>query len=106
MVLASNFKTMKQFLWAGIFLFAMLQLSCAQRVRTALTFPGGVTVVAPGPAPYAGAVWVAPEWKWQRGGYVHVPGYWAKSPGRNKRWVSGHWKNRRGWYVWVPGRWR
>ena len=50
----------------------------AQHVRVQLNFPVGVSVNAPGPPPYAGAVWIGPEWKWNGNGYAHVPGYWMK----------------------------
>ena len=77
----------------------------AQHVRIRLSFPVGVSVNAPGPPPFRGAIWIGPEWEWRGGNYVHVPGYWAKPRGRSY-WAPGHWRRGRHGYVWVPGRWR
>lgn len=78
----------------------------AQRVKVRLGFPSGVAITAPGPAPFAGAIWIGPEWRWEGGRYVHVPGYWARPRHHRAAWVPGHWKYSRRGYVWVPGRWR
>jgi hypothetical protein len=78
----------------------------AQYVKIRPGFPSGVVVRAPGVAPFAGGVWIGPEWKWQGGRYVHTPGYWAKPHRRGLVWVPGHWKYTRRGYVWRPGRWR
>ena len=80
--------------------------SKAQCVKVRMNFPMGVTINAPGPAPYRDAVWIGPEWRWQGGQYVHVPGYWARPGKHHRRWMAGHWKYKRGGYYWVPGRWR
>jgi len=77
----------------------------AQYVRTRPGFSVNVSVGAPGPAPYAGAIWIGPEWAWRGGRYVEVPGYWAR-PGRHRGWVAGHWRYARRGYRWVPGHWR
>ena len=78
----------------------------AQHIRVRLDFPVGSSVRPVGKAPFGGAVWIGPEWRWQQGQYVHIPGYWAK-PGRfGARWVPGHWKQTRRGFIWVPGRWR
>lgn len=82
------------------------QDAAAQRVRVRMNFPVGIHIGAPGPAPYMGAVWVGPEWRWQRGRYVAVPGYWARPHRVGAVWVHGHWKYTRRGYIWVPGRWR
>jgi len=96
---------MKQMVF-GI-LFALVTLgSNAQRVSVRLNFPTGVHVLAPGPAPYHGAVWIGPEWQWRAGRYVMVPGYWAKPRHPRAVWIPGHWKYSRRGYIWVPGRWR
>ena len=77
----------------------------AQYVRTKPGVSVNISVGAPGPAPYRGAVWVGPEWQYRRGRYVEVPGYWA-NPGRHHGWAYGHWKHSRRGYKWVPGNWK
>lgn len=86
-------------------LVAGLQLQ-AQHVRVRLNFPVGVRVNAPGPSPRHGAIWIGPEWRWQRGQYVTIPGYWASPQYSRAVWVPGHWQYTRRGYKWVPGRWR
>ena len=82
------------------FIFSSAQ---SQHVRVQMAFPAGIAVNAPGAAPFAGAIWIGPEWRWQRGAYVCVPGYWSK-PGRRKgQWKQGYWKYTRRGYIWVPG---
>ena len=78
----------------------------AQHIRMRLDFPVGASIRPVSPAPFAGAVWVGPEWRWQGGRYVYVPGSWVKPRRPGAVWAPGRWKyNRRG-YVWMPGRWR
>ena len=77
----------------------------AQYVRVRPGFSVGITIGAPGPAPYGGAIWIGPEWTWRSGRYVEVPGYWAR-PGRYHAWIPGHWRYARRGYRWVPGHWR
>ena len=77
-----------------------------QYVKVRINFPVGIHVGAPGRAPYAGAVWIGPEWQWRGGHYVMVSGYWAKPRGHSAIWVPGHWKYSRKGYKWVPGHWR
>jgi len=48
----------------------------AQYVRVKPGFSVGITIGAPGPAPYSGAIWIGPEWRWRGSRYVEVPGYW------------------------------
>jgi hypothetical protein len=96
---------MKRVIVVMLLLVAIKEVQ-AQHVRVRLNFPVGVRIGAPGPSPYRGSVWIGPEWRWQSGQYVSVPGYWAR-PGRyNAVWVPGHWKYSRRGYRWVPGRWR
>lgn len=83
-----------------------MNYSNAQHIRVRLDFPGGASVRPLGNAPYRGAVWIGPEWRWQQGRYVHVPGYWAKPKRHGAIWVPGHWKQSRRGYSWIPGRWR
>jgi hypothetical protein len=80
--------------------------STAQHVRVQMNFPIGVAVNPPGPPPFAGAIWIGPEWRWNRGNYVCVPGYWSKPRHHRKYWKAGHWKYTKRGYVWVPGRWK
>jgi hypothetical protein len=88
-----------------ISLVALVATADAQHVRVRLNFPVGISIGAPGPAPYRGAIWIGPEWQWRGGRYEHVPGYWAR-PGRyNAVWIPGHWKYGRRGYRWVPGHW-
>jgi hypothetical protein len=88
-------------------LFVMTVSSAeAQHVRVRLNFPGGISIGAPGRAPFSGAIWIGPEWQWRGGQYVHVPGYWAKPRRHGAVWIPGHWKYSRRGYRWVPGHWR
>ena len=68
-------------------------------------FSIGISIGAPGPAPFPGAVWVGPEWVWQAGRYVEVPGYWGR-PYHHHPWVAGHWRYGPRGYNWVPGHWK
>ena len=63
----------------------------AQYVRVRPGFSVGISIGAPGPAPFAGGIWVGPEWRWRSGRYVEVPGYWEKHQrmGGHRRRVSG-----------------
>lgn len=76
----------------------------AQHVSVNLSFPVGTIVNAPNNPPFHGAVWIGPEWRWDRGKYVLVPGYWTKK--RKCGWHNGYWKRTRRGYIWVNGRWR
>lgn len=78
----------------------------AQGVQVRLDFPVNIAVRPPGPAPFRAAVWVGPEWRWQGGHYVAVPGHWARPHKHRAVWINGHWRPTRRGYVWVPGRWR
>lgn len=87
-------------------LLLTMQGTQAQRVNVRLNFPVGIRTGAPGASPFRGAIWVGPEWRWQRGTYVAVPGYWARPSRQHAVWVPGHWKYTRRGYIWIPGRWR
>jgi hypothetical protein len=80
--------------------------STAQRARVRMNFPVHISIGAPGPAPFYGAIWIGPEWRWHRGHYTCVPGYWARPQRHRAAWSGGYWKESRRGYVWVPGRWR
>ena len=97
---------MKRYLLVGVLLFSISASLQAQHVRVRLNFPGSVRINAPGVAPFRGAIWIGPEWRWQGGQYVAVPGYWARPYRHRATWVPGHWKYTRRGYRWVPGHWR
>jgi len=78
----------------------------AQRVQVRLDFPVGIAVRPAGPAPFRGAIWIGPEWRWQSGRYVAAPGYWSRPHRHRAVWVDGYWRHSRRGYVWVPGYWR
>jgi len=93
-----------------IIFVAIMLLGCsifranAQFVKTKPALSVGISVGAPGPAPYGGAVWIGPEWLWRGSRYVEVPGYWAK-PGHYHHWTNGHWRYTKRGYRWVRGHW-
>ena len=63
--------------------------------------PSETIIVGPGPD----HVWIAGEWVW-RGGWVWVPGYWARPPRPHAVWVSGYYyRGSRGGHY-VGGYWR
>ncbi len=97
---------MKKIIFVALMLLSLsIFRANAQFVRTKPVFGVGVSVGAPGPAPYGGAIWIGPEWTWHGNRYVEVPGYWAK-PGHYHGWINGHWKYTRRGYRWVPGHWK
>ena len=96
---------MKLLILAVLFVI-VVSPSQAQHVKLRIGFPVGISVGAPGPRPYGGAVWIGPEWQWRGGQYVSVPGYWARPHHHGAVWISGHWQNSRRGYRWVPGHWR
>jgi hypothetical protein len=65
---------MKKIIFVAIMLlgFSIFKAD-AQFVRTKPAFTVGISVGAPGPAPYGGAVWIGPEWAWRGNRYVEVP---------------------------------
>lgn len=98
---------MKKLIFAFLFITAVgIFSSDAQRVRVRLDFPVGVPVIAPGPPPFAGAIWIGPEWTWRGGRYVCAPGYWAHPQPRRVYWAPGHWQYTRKGYYWRRGHWR
>jgi hypothetical protein len=97
---------MKKILFVVTVILGLSSLKAdAQYVRRKPGFSVGVSVGAPGPAPYSGGIWIGPEWTWRSGRYVEVPGYWAR-PGRHHGWIPGYWKYTRRGYRWIPGHWR
>ncbi len=96
----------KKSLFLALFFVITAAVSNAQHVKVRIGFPVGISINATSRAPFAGAVWVGPEWKWRGGNYVCVPGYWAKPHRHGAIWVPGHWQYTRRGYKWVPGHWR
>ena len=98
---------MKKKIFAVLVLVGFLFIKTnAQYVRAKPGFSVGVSIGAPGPAPFAGGIWIGPEWTWREGRYVEVPGYWARPRRHGAVWIPGHWKYGRRGYRWVPGHWR
>lgn len=79
--------------------------SCAaqSRVYVAERHPAPV-VMRPAP-PFAGAIWVGPEYRWHRGQYVYVAPRYV-TPRHGHTWAQGYWKHHHGKQVWVKGHWR
>ena len=50
--------------------------------------------------------WIPSEYRWHRGGYAYVPGYWMVPPRNGMRYVPGYWQPTRGGYVWISGFWQ
>lgn len=96
---------MKKIIIALTLVIGVQAMADAQHVRVRMNFPVNISIGAPDPSPYRGAIWVGPEWRWQRGEYMCVPGYWSR-PQRHRVYRGGYWRHGRGGYVWVPGRWR
>jgi hypothetical protein len=74
-------------------------------VGVVATYPSGAVIVAPGPPPFFGAVWIGGEYRWDGHRYVEVGGHWARAP-RGRTWVRGGWRPVRGGYAWTRGHWR
>ncbi len=64
--------------------------------------PRRVMVVRPGPR----HVWVPGYYRWNRGRYLWVNGYWTIPPRPHAVWAPGYWAPRRTGYVWISGYWR
>jgi hypothetical protein len=98
----------KRLATATVMTLALAGTACAGpgRVYVQVAPPRPVVearVVSPGP----GYVWVAGYQRWERGGYVWVPGRWVRPPHPHSKWVAGHWSQERhhGWYY-TDGHWR
>jgi hypothetical protein len=96
----------KRLLLCVLLIVFVLVKAPAQYVRVRVGFPAGASIGAPGPRPFAGAVWIGPEWRWRGGRYHYVPGYWSRPRRHHSMWVPGHWKYGRHGYRWMPGHWR
>jgi hypothetical protein len=66
-----------------------------------------------GPAPSAGAIWLAGFWDFQghqytapRGGWVWIPGRWLTPPFRGASYEPAHWGWSDEWWSWIPGHWK
>ena len=97
---------MKKIFFILLITAAAITKAEAQHIRARLNFPVGVTIGAPGRPPFAGGIWIGPEWRWQGRNYVYVPGYWARPHKAYKHWVAGHWQETRRGFRWIPGHWR
>jgi hypothetical protein len=96
---------MKKIFLVSSLLFGLWLAAGAQYVRVRPGFSVGVSIGAPGPMPYRGAIWIGPEWSWRGGRYVEVPGYWARPRHHRAVWIPGHWVYSRRGYRWKQGRW-
>ena len=79
-----------------------LLLACSSSLHTVSNRPDTV-VISKTEMPYADAVWVENEYKWDGSTYIAVPAHWEKSQGT---WVPGYWKEINGGFAWVPGHWK
>ncbi len=61
----------------------------------------GIVGVAPSP----NHVWVNGYHEWAGGNYVWRPGTWVARPYPRAFWVDARWVPRRGGWVFVPGHW-
>ena len=69
------------------------------------TYPSGAVIVAPGPPPFLGAVWIGGEYRWVHGRYIMEGGHWAH-PHAGRTWAPGSWQKVNGGYRWSRGYWR
>jgi hypothetical protein len=83
----------------------LLVISCVSESRVVREKPVVTNVVVRPVPPYAGAVWVGPEWRWKHGRYIYVAPHYAH-PRKAHVWVPGHWRNSPRGFVWVKGHWR
>ncbi len=58
-----------------------------------------------GTPPYPDAVWRPGYWAYRGGGWVWIPGHWARPPRPYAHWVPGHWEPRGGGWFWIDGHW-
>ena len=99
---------MKKFLLTSVFALAM--------TAGAAQAGGGVFVQFGPPAPQREVIVVRPSprhvyvpgyYRWNRGRYVWVRGYWVRPPRYRNAWVPGYWNRQpRGGHIWVAGYWR
>ncbi len=69
----------------------MLLASCGGGYYVAAR-PAPYTYVRP-VSPYAGAIWIGPEYYWSGSNYAVHPGHWNQNR-RGHAWVSGGWRRR------------
>ncbi|MBX3255525.1 MAG: YXWGXW repeat-containing protein [Chitinophagaceae bacterium] len=84
---------------------AVLFSSCAAQSHVYVPERRPVAVVAPPPPPFAGAIWVGPEYRWHRGKYVYVAPHYVRAR-HGYAWAPGYWKQHHGRKVWIKGQWR
>jgi len=80
--------------------FSLLASCDAEWVATIPVFPEVII----GDAPYAGAVWVGPEYYWSGGRYERREGHWEHGGG-GRTWHGGSWAPHRNGYRWNRGGW-
>ena len=95
-----------KFFLLAVFIVIVVSVSQAQHVRARISFPAGVSIGAPGPAPFVGAIWIGPEWRWRSTRYECVSGYWARPHRHRAIWIPGYWRHTRWGWRWIPGYWR
>lgn len=74
--------------------------SCSERTVAVKPEPVIMEHTAP---PFAGAVWIDNEYRWDHGTYLVVPGHWMRT---NRGWVPGHWTPARRGFRWQRGHFR
>jgi hypothetical protein len=98
---------MKKHFLSGILTILFISVFLVSHAQTYYVKVQPVAPVVVRPvAPTPHHIWVADEWTWRQGAYVHVSGYWALPPRGHVRWIPGHWKYVSGHgHYWVPGHW-
>ena len=94
-------KKLSKFLRLLMFAVALSLISSCEVGWTA-TVPGPGPVVVESTPPYAGAVWIGPEYYWSGGRYVVREGHWERGRGT---WHPGSWTPKRNGYYWRRGHW-
>ncbi|MEJ0054356.1 MAG: hypothetical protein WDN75_01095 [Bacteroidota bacterium] len=99
--------------WRSRFFIHVIRFMIALGIA-AMFFSCGSTYVASAPpppivvrpvAPYAGAVWVEPGYRYRRGVPVYINGYYVRPrPGRS--YYPGEWRSGPRGYYYHRGRWR
>jgi hypothetical protein len=56
--------------------------------------------------PFAGAIWINGNWRWNGSRYTWVSGRWDRPRAGYRNWQDGHWVQRGRNWVWIDGRWR
>jgi hypothetical protein len=94
-------RTLKLFMLINI--TALMLASCSSSYYVAER-PAAYVYTRPAP-PFAGAIWIGPEYYWSGGRYVVRPGYWTR-PRSNYSYHPGYWNHNSHGHTWVRGGWR